>query len=594
MSETVRDTVRAAWLKRFESHGIQKEEDEVQQAEPKTVEQVVAVEHNQEIIGDVDHATVPKEESSTTREETGFVASHVKKPIRGTKRPIEEDSAIRLARKKADVEVVSLDSSDQDDDDIVITKVKTPVKPKYSAHHKVPTQQAAQTPYYQKIWPDPPFRPIHNPLYDDPKLGNSITLGDILGSDTLKRTYLFSYQYDLDFILGELHNPEQTEVVLIYQEGTLMGLGLFNDDNVRPIKVFMKPYTSHHPKLIINEYQDGTIKLWILSCNLRLCEFETNNQIFWESPFLRRGEDNQSQFKNSLISMIRNYSKPELQKLVKLIQETDFSLVIGDFIASATSSNSDSFGFMALYNALKAHNAIPHDYDVHRKLLYQVSSIASPFYYSQKAGDASNIFTHFLAPMCLGAFGPNPAPKDMHIKHGDKCLRAVMESTNSELVVMFPSEQCIKDSLFGSDSGAWSMYNTTSVKGQAQNRILQPLMHKSVSRQRGTNPNHTKFLIMTSDNFKTLDWVLFTSHNMSKQAWGNPLNSRSEDFKTKVDNYEAGILITKDHYPGKRLVPVEIGERYTLREDEVPIILPFRVPPPSYNVVDKPWCIFNQ
>lgn len=579
--QNIRETVRRAWINKLDSL----EQSEVV-SDLDTTGSITAA----KIEDSVDNKTLTAR--SALSESASSNSNNSRKRSRRMSPESERGSSKLL--KVEEISLLSSDLEDTDDDDLKIISVTQQTNSNHvSDTTKFKTGKrssgTSKGRAFHSVIP-PPFNVVHNEYYDDPRLPNSITLRDILGSPQLKTAYLFSYQYSLEYIAAQFLNFNKTKVVLFYQPNTHVPCG---NPNVVEIEVPMAPYTSHHSKMIINEYQDGSVKLWIVSCNLVQAEFEMNNQLYWSSPLLYPGEDKSSQFKRKLSEQIMTYPQ-QYPPLNRLIQSLDFKPIVGDFIPSARSRQSDKFGFFALYESLLEHKAIPYTHDVHRKLLYQSSSISSPYQHSTKTGLAANIFTHFLAPLCLGYFGQNPHFKNMHINAGTTALEEMSEKSNAELLVVYSSSKCVKSSLFGVRGGGWSCYNPTTVKGKAQSKVLDPIFHKSITKQRRTNPSHSKFVVMTSDNFKTLDWVLFTSHNISKQAWGNPLSIRSTGMATNVENYETGVLITSDHYPGKRLIPVEVGESYDMGEDEVPIILPFRVPPPKYEPDDTPWCVFEE
>lgn len=527
---------------------------------------------------------------------------------KGDGKDIDDDIAVTLSSfcstdSDSDIEIVSVKKlrqspSEGQDARIVHRDERYDVPPTTRSKEEQIQRGSNPVPYASV---KPPFQPIHNELYDGKKkLPGAITLSDILCVPNLERSYLFTFKCDLGFVYDNLNPANKTHVTVVVQQESLWGEGVAYRDATYHwdiVEVKMAPFTSHHSKLYINEFKDGSIKLWITSSNLTEEEFTMNNQMYWSSPLLkdkRPGGTPMTSFQTRLIQQLHNYRKPVFNSIAKKLRSLDFTSIVGEYIPSATASHTNSFGFLPLISSLEELNEIPTEHLQHRKLLYQSSSIASPYSHSKITHKAANIFTHGLAPLMLGACGTNPLGNMMFIKPGQDSLSDMLGRTNSELLVVFPTEDDVVNSKFGRQSGGWSVYNPSSEKGRDQDKILRPVFHRSVTRQRGCNPSHTKFIMMTSDNFQTLDWVLFTTHNMSKQAWGTPPNAKSKGLETTVSNYESGILISQRHYPGKKLVPVELGEDYSsLLEHEVPIILPFKVPPPKYSDTDKPWCIFG-
>jgi tyrosyl-DNA phosphodiesterase-1 len=502
----------------------------------------------------------------------------LKKQEASNKRKRESES-----ESEADHEdnVISLLS---DDDEVVEVKRTTTIR------EPTRTEVIAEPKLNQNLQNLAPFKPLHNPTYDVSKLSNSMTMNDLLGSPDLSKSYLFSFQYSLPFILQTVKS-KHTPITLVYQRGTVQDYLWKTDYNLNLIEVEMKPFSSHHPKLIINFYDNDTyLKVFMISANLTELEFALNNQIVWESPKLHLNANSISTpFKEKMLDWIKSYGKPQLNnQLVSQLEQYDFSGIIGDFVSSSAGSYHSKFGFYSLYDALKEKKLLPQDYSTKTQLLYQSSSVGAAFSHTKEG--AANTFSHLLFPLCMG--------KSFPIPNGPESLRNLQRETNTELFVIFPSLNDVKSSMFGFDSGGWSHYNPYSKNGSIQHKtILSTILHKSYSNQRKTNSSHTKFLILSKDGFKTLEWVLFTSANLSQSAWGKPKFKKKhsvEQENINISNYETGILISRNHYPKSaniKLVPVAIGEKKLLRDNEIPIELPFNLPPEKYATNDEPWCL---
>lgn len=428
----------------------------------------------------------------------------------------------------------------------------------------------------------PIFKPLHNPSYDKHKLSNSLTINDLIGDSNLSKSYLFSFQYSMPFIFANLYS-KKTLVTMVYQEGTIIDSINKTEYNINLIPVQMKPFSCHHPKVIINFYDnDEYIKIYLLSANLTEFEFTFNNQIVWESPKLIKKDSIDNDFKSNLIEFIKTYNKPELNfTLIKFLKNYDFNPIIGDFIYSS-SGNFKNNGYLSLYNSLKKNHLLPSNPNEKAQLLYQTSSLGAPFANSNKVGP-SNMLTNLLFPLSIGKKFP---------LYGTEQVRTLQKETNVQLFLIYPTLQDVRNSNFGYDSGGWSHYNPLSKNGKAQHdELLHDILYKSYSTQRKTNPSHTKFLIYSKDEFKSIEWVLFTSCNLSKSAWGNVKLDLSS---VNGMNFESGILISRKHFKnGIKLIPTTIGENKFLKQDEIAIELPFKLPPEKYSPTDEPW-IFSK
>jgi len=591
-SADVRRTVANAWANRFEKQKESKAEHEPKpkpEAEQALIESKVEAESEPE-----------KPQSKTKADDCEPEEPKPKKRKLASKQQdvieiLDDDDEDEVRIENNSKVPIEIESETDDEDAGPIENTTQPVKPSKPSTKEGKKIVSSSATNSSKGFP-PPFLPIHNPTYDTPKLKNSLLISDLLSDPNLKSCYIFSYQHNLDFILPQFHSRD-IDLKIIYQEGTVL------DSEIRPlykniqfIKVFMQPFTSHHPKMIINFYNDKC-KIYLISCNMTQLEFETNNQLVWQSPILNKTKDpKDTPFKLHLFDYLKNYDKPPLNTLCLMLKSFDFTQIIGDFVSSATST-SDKFGYLGLYKSLLYHGLIPKKYDKDRHLLYQTSSIGTAIRHSSVNNTSTNLFTHLLLPLFTGKYtdrGKLDITKLFPLPNGYQSIVTLKNEVKVQPYIIFPSLSDVRNSLFGYVSGGWSHYNPFSKWNIPMNECLTDyVFHHSYTNQRKTNPSHTKFLIMSSDNFQTLDWVFFTSANMSKQAWGAPPKKQDTyNPKSFVSNYETGVLLCPRQYgSGVKFIPLEIGEEREMKDNEVPIILPFRLPPPKYNDNDVPWCL---
>ncbi|KAH3684178.1 hypothetical protein WICPIJ_004821 [Wickerhamomyces pijperi] len=449
----------------------------------------------------------------------------------------------------------------------------------------------------------PPFKPFHNPVYDKPSLQSSVTIHDILSNPDIESSYLFTYYIELKEFLSYFKSPLTNVSVIVQQDHVLDTEDISLFPNLSIMQVRMKPYTSHHCKLVLNKYRNGDWKMYLISCNLMRAELVMNNQISWESPRLPKlkpgtDHDDSSRFKASFIRFLKGYRPflgSRLNSLIAEIEKVNFNSVIGDFISSVPGKTSfedvkdhgfEGFGLKGLMNALKVNNLFkPSDVDI----LYQSSSIASATNHEKSTNKVSNIFTHLIIPYLT-------SPRPSRLPIGEAPLADYLTRNNINIRIVYPTVDNILLSKFGNDSGTWSVFNGYSnVKALEHLKLLKKFFYKPYSTQREYNTSHSKFVVASSDSFKTLDWCFFTTCNISKQAWGNILKYGTENYV--IDNFESGVLISKNHYKGYKLVPVEIGETERvggrrLAADEIPVVLPFDLRQTrKYEKDDEPWCI---
>ena len=234
----------------------------------------------------------------------------------------------------------------------------------------------------------------------------------ILSDTKLKTCWLFSYQYELDYILPMFH--ENVNVRMVAQNGTI--LPLTNRDavsskllaNLQSFSVNMPPYTCHHSKMVINFYQDGSCQIFIPSNNFTQAETNIPQQIWWSSPQLprtRTNERNKSKFKSQLKTYLDSYPC-NLGSLKKSVDEVDFANLDNtntQFVYSTPTKRKDIVsGFRLIYNSLKDESLIPSLGLANREQHYlvQTSSIGGPL--RVPSIGAPNLFTHLMVPLFSG------------------------------------------------------------------------------------------------------------------------------------------------------------------------------------------------
>ena len=104
---------------------------------------------------------------------------------------------------------------------------------------------------------------------------------------------------------------------------------------------------------------------------------------------------------------------------------------------------------------------------------------------------------------------------------------------------------------------------------------------------------HIKTFIRFSDRTKTaIDWMLVTSANLSKQAWGESINTAGD---VRICSYEIGVLVWPELYGEKvRMVPTFKTDTPSPSKIDVESVvgarMPYDLPLIPYAKDDLPWC----
>lgn len=183
--------------------------------------------------------------------------------------------------------------------------------------------------------------------------------------------------------------------------------------------------------------------------------------------------------------------------------------------------------------------------------------------------------------------------------------------TEPEFKVIFPTNDEIRRSLNGYDSGNAIHIKIHTPAQQKQMQYLKPLLccwagdgttpRELASNSRNSDAGrkraapHIKTYIRFSDSKKeTIDWVLLTSANLSRQAWGDSINAAGIQ---RICSYEIGVLVWPSLYGTRaKFVPTFQIDKPSLNVDQenneivIGIRMPYGLPVISYGDDIEPWC----
>lgn len=497
-----------------------------------------------------------------------------------------------------------------------------------------------------------PIHLISNPEYCDVycKNGNkdTVSMTDMMGSKTLVKTYQFNFLIDATFLLQYIKaDPRNLELILIGHKDE-QHMSVNSEDHHRyRIKMVdatkrLGHYGSHHTKMMVNMFRDGTCQIIVHTMNLTVTDYTLQTQMCWMSPKLHKcsskdqaerykGEgldsikDVGDIFKNDFLAYLSTYELPETDALIKELQPYDFTCIDVQFVASSPGkyeliterldypmeyygSEAEMFGFGKLYDYLKIYGLT----SLWGRFIGQTSSIASPF--DRKK---SNIFTHLLISIAMG-YG-----------------RLVLEpSTSFDIkdrgmypMIIWPTLKEVLQASGSILSGYALHYRNTRWRNYRGNEYQDKQLRKyffkwssvAASQQSKAGRSHLmphcKTYCVTEDNLYTIKWFLMTSANMSTQAWGRPEVSANyfkaykytlgERLKFNIASYEAGILVnpktlkTRSIDAEKEVVLVPTLGQDTVPKERVeqspndkqllyPVRIPYDIPLQKYTD-EQPW-----
>ncbi|PMD47553.1 phospholipase D/nuclease [Hyaloscypha variabilis F] len=435
---------------------------------------------------------------------------------------------------------------------------------------------------------------------------DTISLKDILGDPLISECWEFNYLHNLDFLMDafdeDVRDLVKVHVVHGFWKQEDPGrLNLLEQAKKYPNITLHTAYMpemfgTHHTKMLVLVRHDAMAQIIIHTANMIPFDWGNMAQAVWKSPLLplcsnstlpAQSEQmgNGAKFKVDFLNYLRAYdSKRRICKpLIEQLMKYDFSEIRAALVGSVPgkqdmeSDSKTSWGWAGLKNVLMSVPVSGPEPDI----VVQISSIAT--------------------------LGQND-------KWLDKTLFEVLKTSKNlkskpKFHIIFPTADEIRRSLNGYASGS-AIHTKIQTPAQAkQLQYLKPMLchwagdgpqHaadsltviKDAGRKRAAP--HIKTYIRFADKTRsTIDWMLVTSANLSKQAWGEAQNPAGE---IRVSSYELGVLI----WPGL------LGEKATMiptfKTDTPPVEgkeagelvigarMPYDLPLVPYARGDEPWC----
>jgi tyrosyl-DNA phosphodiesterase-1 len=342
---------------------------------------------------------------------------------------------------------------------------------------------------------------------------------------------------------------------------------------------------------------DSTAQVIIHTANMIPFDWANMTQGLWKSPLLplladpsssTTGSAQQgsgSKFKTDLINYLKAYDtrRTVCKSLTEQLLKYDFSEIHASLIASVpgkqclADEHETLWGWPGLKNALRSVPVL----DGKPEIVIQISSIATLGQSDQWLRE-----TFFAA---LGA-GKNQV------------------SSNPKFRIIFPTAEEVRRSLNGYRSGS-AIHTRIQTPAQAkQVQYLHPMLcHWAGDVASSATPSapisdagrkraapHIKTYIRFSDADKSsIDWMLVTSANLSKQAWGDTAKPAGD---VRICSYEIGVLVWPELFGEKAtMVPTfksDMPPADTKKEDILIVgaRMPYDLPLAPYAKDDVPWC----
>ncbi|KAG9247035.1 tyrosyl-DNA phosphodiesterase I [Calycina marina] len=480
-----------------------------------------------------------------------------------------------------------------------------PVSPPPLRHQRPDAQSIKSTGVLKS-----PFQLTHIRDLPDSSNVDAATLKDILGDPLIAECWEFNYLHDLEFLMDQFDSDvkDLVKVHVIHgfwrkEDGSRLRLigQATKYTNLKLHTAYMpEMFGTHHSKMLILIRHDDTAQVIIHTANMIPFDWTNMTQALWRSPLLPKFTNTPTpstsgtfgigaKFKADLLNYLKSYDQtkpahrgPICTQLVEELTKYDFSEIRAAIVASCPGKQSvetdseTSWGWSGLKNVL---NNVPVS-GKQPTIIVQISSIAT-----------------------LGGTD----------KWLDKTLFKTLETSSNltskgKFHVIFPTADEVRRSLNGYISG-----NAIHTKIQSKQQIqqltyLKPLLCHWAG-DRGQPPAsgssvpvsdagrkraapHIKTYIRFTDITRTaIDWMLVTSANLSKQAWGDTVNSEGN---VRVCSYEIGVMVWPELFGnGAKMVPTFKTDTPVNGNEEGLVIgarMPYDLPIVPYGMDDEPWC----
>jgi tyrosyl-DNA phosphodiesterase 1 len=350
-------------------------------------------------------------------------------------------------------------------------------------------------------------------------------------------------------------------------------------------------YGVHHSKIFLIGYSDDTCRVVIHTANMRYEDIHLKAQSAYIQDFPLKATcsdpttDLSSEFEVSLVTYLSSYEfsvrrnwsprgKPEL--LTDAVRRYDFTPAKAVLIPSIPGHHKldavETYGHWKLRTLVATCTFEPRLQEAVRPIVCQFSSIGS------------------LTEKYL---------RDLQISMDTGLSRSYRHQSPAptiplRLQLVYPTVKEIRLSVEGYRGGR-------SVPGTVKHvskPFLRKLWHKWSGNKRNPlgkpkNVPHVKSYYQVCRTSDSMDWLVITSHNLSKAAWGEVQTSnRFGGRRLFIRHWELGVFLSPLTLKSDRLVCWTGADNGCLSGTITAAVpMPFSLLPESYDSSDTPWAV---
>lgn len=429
---------------------------------------------------------------------------------------------------------------------------------------------------------------------------STVSLRDLIGATDLTMMWQFSFAIDIPFVMEHIHPRALPMLDAHFVTGSKAGddtkeklymqkmLCEYPDTISVHTILLTKRYATHHTKMMILGFGSEELQIVIHTANLTNFDWGNMTQGAWVSPRLtqlRSGQTNDGQFFCDFCQYLGNYGEITTG-LIKILGRYNFAPIRAVLVASAPCSarrgdvDYTAYGLHKLHTELSklAPTVAATDH-----IVMNVSAISS-------LGPTSD----YLTKQVFRALNGSAANREPAI----------------EPKIIFPTVEDVTESLNGFDSGIAIHYRQSQFYMKAQTQYLKRYLHKWAARHAGRAraAPHIKTYLRVDSTWSHIKWILLTSANLSKQAWG--IESKTGVFD--IQSFELGVLLHPGLFgdascvdlvpvwksdcttqPAAQTTNVDVATgsgATTLVSERIPVRMAYDLPPKPYVIgCDRAW-----
>lgn len=430
-----------------------------------------------------------------------------------------------------------------------------------------------QLPFPSRHAGSAPFHLFLNKCYsveatrDDPL---TLVFPDLLhpALGTIVESAQLTFMADLEFLMTNYKAAKVGDRPLLLAYGEMEG-DQADYPALKCVKVRIPfQYGTHHTKAMLFLYETG-MRVVIHTANLVPNDWYEKTQGYWVSPLFPKLEngrsgildgDSPTRFKRDLVEYLQAYKCAELTRWANLIKGHDFTdcraVLVGSVPGYHMGAQKDAWGHTKVRRTLAQHSApSPHQRGQRPTTIIQCSSIGS------LGKDSRSWLSAELGLSLSGA------------------KTTTITTSTPKMSVVYPSQEDVQGSSEGWMGGSCLPYNSATHEKQPW---LADLLHswRSEARKRTRAMPHIKTYTQVTCDLQDAHYLLLTSANLSKAAWGCLQKQGTQLF---IRSYELGVLLLPKF--------VTEGSAFSLGPSGTPgqLTLPYDLPLTPYRPGASPW-----